>query len=300
WRWPAPIEATQIVATDHLRRVEIGFRSAGEPAPGDAGGAVAARELEEESLHLTGDENLISMKSVVQYRIVEPEKFVYGFQDPDRTIKQEVLAQMLDVLAGFHIDRIYGEDRRLMETLVLDGLKQRAQDLDLGVEILRYAILDVHAPAEVHAAFRDVASAHEDKQTSVNVAYRYLTETVNLARGEAAGTIAEAQSFAVAEVNRAHGESHSLALRSGAYRKHPTGTFTRLYLETVEEVLARGRKIIRPGWKGSGRVDLWISSGSGTPVPVDEVLRGGEVRRNQAEDRPPKDELPRKQEQEEE
>jgi hypothetical protein len=68
----------------------------------------------------------------------------------------------------------------------------------------------------------------------------------------------------------------------------------------VEEVLARGRKIIRPGWKGSGRVDLWISSGSGTPVPVEEVLRGGDVRRGQAGELPPKEEVPPKREQEEE
>ena len=67
----------------------------------------------------------------------------------------------------------------------------------------------MHAPPEVHAAFRDVASAQEDKQTSINVAYRYLDETVNLARGEAARTVAEAQSFATREVHRARGESES-------------------------------------------------------------------------------------------
>jgi membrane protease subunit HflK len=154
------------------------------------------------------------------------------------------------------------------------------------VEVLRFAIRDVHAPPEVHAAFRDVASAQEDKKTSMNVAYRYLDETVNLARGEAARTVAEAQSFSLGEVHRARGESKSLALRADAYRERRTGTFTRLYLETVEAVLSRGRKIIRPGWEGSGSVDLWISSGSGEPISVGEVLRGGEVRRAEGDDRP--------------
>jgi membrane protease subunit HflK len=217
----------------------------------------------------------------LQYRIVDPEKYVYGFRDPELTIKHETLAAMLDVLASFEIDRVYTVDRRLVETLVLDDVRRRTEDLDLGVEVVRFAIRDVHAPPEVHAAFRDVASAQEDKLTSINVAYRYLDETVNLARGEAARTVAEAQSFATREVHRARGESESLLMRSDAYREKRTGTFTRLYLEAVEEVLSRGTKIVRPGWDGSGRIDLWISSGKGEPLPVGEVLRGGAIRRGE-------------------
>jgi HflK protein len=283
WRWPPPIGTAELVSSDRVRRIEIGFRSPGEvtSAPGDGGGAVATRRLEEESLYLTGDENLLATRSVLQYRIVDPEKYVYGFRDPELAIKHETLAAMLDVLASFEIDRVYTVDRRLVETLVLDDVRRRTEDLDLGVEVVRFAIRDVHAPPEVHAAFRDVASAQEDKLTSINVAYRYLDETVNLARGEAARTVAEAQSFATREVHRARGESESLLMRSDAYREKRTGTFTRLYLETVEEVLSRGTKIVRPGWDGSGRIDLWISSGKGEPLPVGEVLRGGAIRRGE-------------------
>jgi hypothetical protein len=89
--------------------------------------------------------------------------------------------------------------------------------------------------------------------------------------------VSVAKSYATDKVFKAEGESKSLVLRSNAYRERRVGTFTRLYLETVEQVLARGRKIIRPTWEGAGTVDLWISAG-GVPTPVTDVLRGSEVR----------------------
>jgi membrane protease subunit HflK len=171
-----------------------------------------------------------------------------------------------------------------VESQVLEGLARRVEKLNMGIELVRFGIRDVHAPPEVHAAFRDVASAHEDKQTAINIALRYLTETVNLARGEAAREVEVAKSFATSKVLQAEGESRSLTLRSNAYRENTVGTFARLYLETVEEVLAKARKIIRPGFGGTGNVDLWISSG-GEAAPVTDVLRGSEVRSRTDDDR---------------
>jgi len=148
------------------------------------------------------------------------------------------------------------------------------------VEVLRYCLRDVHAPPEVHAAFRDVASSQEDKQTAINVALRFLDESVNLARGEAARQVEEASAAADGDRLRAEGVAVSLRARADAYGERPTGTKQRLYLETVEKVLAGARKIIRPGWTGSGDVDLWISTGSGAPAPVSDVIRGSDVRRS--------------------
>ncbi|HMB67688.1 MAG TPA: protease modulator HflK, partial [bacterium] len=234
---------------------------------------------EEESLFLTGDENLVDAKTVLQYRIVDPVRFSYAFDDPERTVKMQAVAQLVEVVAGMDIDALYSSARAVAEHDVLEGVRGRCAELDLGVEVLRFSILDVHAPTEVHAAFRDVASAVEDKRTAINVARRYEVETVNLARGEAAREVELARGFAVSEINRAQGGAQSLALRAEAFRASPTGNRKRLYLETMEEVLAGSRKIIRPGWDGGGAVDLWISgTENGPPLPVAEVLRGSEVR----------------------
>lgn len=299
-RWPAPVGNVRLVNVDAVRRIELGFRSAANAdttasispgaVPGDAAAALAPagaapsalRELEEESLFLTGDENLVDAKTVLQYRITDPVRYAYAFRDAERVLKMQTVAEIVEVVAGIDIDGMYSHLRADAERSVLEGVRSRCEDLDLGVEVLRFSVLDVHAPTEVHAAFRDVASAREDKQTAINVALRYQVETVNLARGEAAREVEVARAFSVGETNRAEGGAQSLTARAKAFRESPTGNRERLYLETMEEVLAGARKIIRPGWHGSGGIDLWISGGKGTgdgsPVPVTDILRGSDVR----------------------
>ena len=283
FKWPAPFGKAQVVSAYGVRRIEIGFRS-GTPALESGTAPPQAedlRTLEEESLFVTGDENLVSTRCTVQYRVPDPAAFIWNFGSPEEVLRLEAIAALLDVLAAYPIDGVYTDDRAKVERLALEGVRARAARLGLGVEILGFQIRDVHAPPEVHAAFRDVASAQEDKETAINVALRYRDETVNLARGEAARKREVARADSTARVLLAQGDSKSLELRSRAYRSAPTGTFRRLYLETAERVLSRGRKIIRPGWEGSGGIDLWISTGTGAPVPASEVLRGSDVRKAQ-------------------
>ncbi len=285
FKWPPPVETAQIVPADEVRRLEIGFRSAPEAstAPLAPGSARTTRGLEEESIFLTGDENLIATKAVLQYRVLEASRYAWGSRDPEGTLRLETIAETLEVLAGHAIDGVYTGERALVESKILDGVRERAASLDLGVEVVDYCLSDVHAPPEVHAAFRDVASAQEDKQTAINVAYRFQDETVNLARGEAARLVEEARAQATTQRLKAEGESSSLQARALAYREHAVGTDVRLYLETVEQTMAGARKIVRPGWRGSGDVDLWISNGGEAPAPVDDIIRGSDVRRAQRE-----------------
>jgi membrane protease subunit HflK len=276
-KWPPPIETVELVRTDAVRRVEIGFQS----RPEDEGAPISwldpateARVVEEEAYYLTGDENIIDTRVVVQYRVTDPERYVYGFSDPESVVKMEALTELIENLAQMRIDGVYTDERRELETRVSAGLEERAAALDLGIELLHLGVVSAHAPPEVHAAFRDVASAQEDKQTAINVAYRYHDETINLAQGEAAGQVESARSYANSQIMKSQGDSQSLIGRARAYRERPVGTYTRLYLETMEQVLGRGRKIIRPGWTGAGSVDLWISNGTGEPVSLNDVLAG--------------------------
>ncbi|HET9887028.1 MAG TPA: SO_0444 family Cu/Zn efflux transporter, partial [bacterium] len=270
---PFPLERAEIVHSAAVRRIESGFRT---PPPGSDGKRLApdnsSGAYDEEALFLTGDENLVDTKAAVQYRVFDPARYRYGFVDPDATIQAQAIAELLEVLAGRNIDGFYTDRRQEIEKTVEEGIRRRTSELDLGIEIVHFGILSVHAPAEVHAAFRDVASSQEDKQREIDIAYRYSDQTVNLARGEAAARVSQAQGFSSSAVLRAEGDSQSLRERIAAYRQRPKGTKDRLYLETVEQVLSRGRKIIQPGWKGSGSVDLWISGKAGAPVAVDNVL----------------------------
>jgi HflK protein len=276
-KWPPPIETVELVRTDVVRRVEIGFQSQSAEEGENISWldpAANVRVVEEEAYYLTGDENIIDTRAVVQYRVVDPERYLYGFSDPESVMKMEALTQLIENLAQMRIDGVYTDERRELETRVIAGLERRIVELDLGIELLHLGVVSAHAPPEVHAAFRDVASAQEDKQTAINVAYRYHDETINLAEGEAAGEVESARSYANSQIAKSQGESQSLIEKARAYRERPVGTYTRLYLETMEQVLARGRKIIRPGWTGAGSVDLWISNGTGEPMSFKDVLAG--------------------------
>jgi membrane protease subunit HflK len=270
---PFPIDRAEILHSAGVHRIEIGFRTpvAGETNWLSPDGQPAG--LEDEGLYLTGDENIVDTKATVQYRIANPARWRWGFSDVDATIRVEAIAELVDVLAARSIDGFYTDDRRAVEARVREGLQRRIEALDLGIEIAHFGILSVHAPPEVHAAFRDVASAQEDKQREIDIAFRYLDETVNLARGEAAARVEDARATSTSAVLRAEGDSQSLRERIAAYRARPEGTRSRLYLETMEEVLARSTKIVRPSWKGSGSVDLWISGKNGAPVPAADVVK---------------------------
>lgn len=270
---PIPLETARLVSTGSVRRVEIGFRSR---TPGGAEslypGAVGNRRLEEESLHLTGDGNILDAKAVLRYRVSDAGAFVWGFADPEEVLRQETMGELLDELAARPIDGVYTEERRSLEESVREGVRRRVQEIGLGVDVLAFGVRSVHAPPEVHAAFRDVASAQEDKQTAVNIAWRYQAETVILARGEAAGDRAAAEGQADRTIRMAEGESRSLFQRAEAFRAHEEASRLRMYLEAIEDVLSGSRKVIRPGGVQAGALDLWIpgspgvESGGGTRV----------------------------------
>lgn len=273
FKLPFPIDRAEIIHSEAVQRVEIGFRTpTGEQESNWLAPEGQARNFDEEALYLTGDENIVDTKATLQYRVVDPMRYRYGFNAPEATLQAQAIAELLDVLAGIPIDGYYTSTRREVEKRVEEGIRRRAQEVNLGIEVVHFSILSVHAPPEVHAAFRDVASSQEDKQREIDIAFRYLDETVNLARGEAAARVEGAASDSGTSVLRAEGDSKSLLARVEAARVHRSGTRKRLYLETMEEVLSRGTKILRPGWKGSGSMDLWISGKGGSPVPAKSVI----------------------------
>ena len=166
--------------------------------------------------------------------------------------------------------------------------------LALGIEVTRYGILDARAARSARRVprRRQRARGQADRdQRRAPVPGRDREP----AHGEAASQVESARSDSGSAVLRAEGESNSLKMRETAFREHRVGTKRRLYLETMEEVLARSRKIIRPAWKGSGGIDLWVMNGS-VPAPVSDVIRGGDVRAQQeqkgggAEQPPPTEE----------
>ena len=274
-RLPWPIEAHVVVATDYTRRIEVGFRSAARPAAGTqpqawAGTGFTARtadadlfwfqkaKVSDESFLLTGDENLIDVAFTAQYQVKDPVAFLYGVADADAVVRSVTIAALRAVLATMTVDAVYTTRREEVEQRVVRDAQQLLDTYQLGVRMVGMSLLSVHAPEEVHAAFRDVASAQEDKVLIVNRATTFAQESVNLAEGDAAAMIESARAFKDEKILQAEGDALAFALREKEYRRAPDLTRFRLHLEALEEILPAAEKIVRPGRADVKDFDLWL------------------------------------------
>jgi HflK protein len=274
-RLPWPIEDHVLVATDHIRRIEVGFRSATRPAAGTepqawAGTGFAARtasadlfwfqkaRVSDESFLLTGDENLIDVAFTAQYQVKDPVAFLYRVADADAVVRSVTIAALRAVLATLTVDAVYTTKRDEVEQRVVRDVQRLLDTYGIGVRMVGVNLLSVHAPEEVHAAFRDVASAQEDKVLIVNRATTFAQESVNLAEGEAAAMIESARAFKDEKVLQAEGDALAFTLREKEYRRAPDLTRFRLHLEALEEILPSAEKIVRPGRADVKDFDLWL------------------------------------------
>lgn len=250
------IDHVELVRVDEVREVPIGYRL--------AVGALVRQPLIEEALYVTADENVIDLHAALQYRVSDPIRFALRVEQPGEVLSRLTRGRLVEAIAGRPIDAVYTNDRKAVEAWLLDKLRADAKLLGLGVEVLAVRLLDVHAPTNVHDAFRDVASAHEDRLTTIHRANEYAVGTVNVAHGEAERTIAEAESWAMERKAKASGDASAFSALAGEHRRAPQLTEDRLYLESAERTLAGVRKLIRPTAKDVHGYEIWLRQ-SGAP-----------------------------------
>ena len=279
YRLPWPFEAHRIVAKDRVQRMEFGMQgnqakaaltrtsgrdrlSAGGFTVPDALGASGTwfqkEAAAEEPFLLTGDGNLIDLRWAVQYRVKDAVAFEFNVAEPETIVRGASLAALRGVVARSSIDAIYTSDRSGVEQRVEQALQGTLDEAKAGIEILSFQLLYVHPPEEVHDAFRDVASAQEDKLRTVNQANIFAVESVNQAKGEAAAMIEQALAFKEQQILHAQGDATSFLLRLGAYRRAPELTRFRLQVETIEQTLPGLQKFVRPGAGDIKDFDMWL------------------------------------------
>ena len=262
---PAPFGRGTAVDVGLIRQVTVGFR----------GGVNGARRVvDEQAFYLTADGNVIDIRAVVQYRVRDPAVYALGVEETPAVVLGLARRELVSLLSRKPIDRIYTVDRRSTERELRDRLARRLASLGIGSEILDVRLLDVHAPGRVHDAFRDVASALEDRQRDIHVATGAATQSTTAATGEAERITQRAEGRAVREMRRAEGRSAAFRDTAAVHRASPGVTEARLYLETLERSLELPRKYIyMPEADGGGDVDLWIGAPSsdflnlGAPEP---------------------------------
>ncbi len=257
---PPPFGSGTAVDVALIRQVTVGFR-------GSVNGARPV--LDDQAFYLTADGNVIDIRSVVQYRVRDPALYALGVEETPAVVLGLARRELVGLLSRKPIDRIYTVDRRTTETELRDRLAARLAALGIGSEILDVRLLDVHAPARVHDAFRDVASALEDRQRDIHVATGGATQSTVAASGEAERITQRAEGRAVREVKVAEGRAAAFLKTAAAHATSPAVTEARLYLEALEYALEMPRKYVYMPGAGGGDVDLWL----GNP-PVDFMYPG--------------------------
>ncbi len=271
YRWPYPVGRADCIPVERVRRIELGFRKE-DRFDSIAEMAVAADRYIGESWMLTGNEDIISVKWVVQYRVADTEAglldYVYGVAAPDLLVRNAAESAIRQEIGQRNIDTLLTTDRDDVETRVADRLQALLTTWRAGVRIASVHLKDVHAPPEVHAAFRDVASAAEDKQRAMNIAYEYDERIVHEARGDVARQLASARAQAARLVDLAAGESNAFADRLAAYRVGPAITRLRLYFESVDAWLPRVTKYVNLAEGRGAELEIWQTNGQAAPPTI--------------------------------
>ncbi len=252
YKLPWPVEKLTRIQAPRVRVVEVGFRSASVPADGEPAAyewnlqhrAGRFQRKPEEALMLSGDQNMLEVNATVHYRLARPEDFLFRQLDGETTMRAAAESALQAVITSVGLDEALTAGRTGIERRVRSELQARLDRYGAGVEVLHVRLLDVHPSLEVVDAFRDVSGAFEEKNRLMNEAEGYRNEQVALARGQALARMETAKGYSLGRKNRAHGDASRFTQAEAAYRSAPGPTETRLYLETMEQILPGRRKII--------------------------------------------------------
>ena len=244
YHFPYPIETVNTPKVTEVKRIEIGFRTLRNGQ---------YRTIEKESLMLTGDENIVDAEMIVQYKIKDPVEYLFNIVEPVLTVREAAEASLRTVVGRNKIDETLTTGKFTIQEETKDQLQSILDNYQSGIHIVAVQLQDVSPPKEVIGAFKDVASAKEDKNRMINQAEGYRNDVIPKARGEAEAMIRDAEGFKQSRIKRSEGDAAKFTTILKEYRKAKSITEKRLYLETMEKVLPDIEKIIVPD-KDSGNM----------------------------------------------
>lgn len=255
YRFPFPFEQSITLNTKRIHRVEIGFRT--REAFDDEPDAYLweTRHIKgryekryDEALMLTGDQSIVDVWLVVQYRIRDMADYLFKVNAPQILMKGVSEAAVRYLIAKEDIDILLTRKRHWIEEEIRKTLQGFLDIYDFGIEVTKVAIPIIHPPIEVVPVFRSIASASEDKERYIREAESYFNRIVPRARADAARTLEEARAYRIAKVNRAEGEARRFSAQLDQFRTSRDISMARIYLETMEKVLPGINKfILTPG-----------------------------------------------------
>ncbi|MAX50458.1 MAG: FtsH protease activity modulator HflK [Methylophaga sp.] len=256
---PFGIDKIQLVATERVLKQEFGFSTL-KTRQGERS-TYSAAQFEDESLMLTGDLNMIDVEWVVQYRIEDPIKFLYQMREPTRTLRDISESVMRRIVGNMLGSEVLTIGRVEIQQKAGDEIQEILDQYDAGIRISTVEMQDVVPPRAVQPAFNEVNEARQERERMINEAQKRVNQEIPNAEGAALRTVAEAEGYATERVNRAVGESARFSAVLHEYQQAPIVTRSRLYLETLNEMLPDIGQI------------LVVQDGQMSPLPLLDVNR---------------------------
>lgn len=259
---PYPFEMVDKPKVTEVKRVEIGSRTI------DPGPPARYTVVPQEALMLTGDENIINCQVIIQYKINDAPKYLFNIRDPEETVRDVAEAAIRSTIGKNNIDEALTTGKFQIQEEIM-RLAQEVLDLyNSGILVVAVQLQDVHPPKEVADAFRDVASAREDRSRLIREAEGYNNDVIPKARGEAEKRIREAEAYMEERIKKSEGDAEKFLLVLNEYQKAKSVTEQRLYIETMEEILPNIKKYIIKSDSKSGFLNI---------LPLgEEILKTGE------------------------
>ncbi len=237
FKLPFGIDEVIKVPTQRQLKLEFGFASPGFTNPDQTG----KEPLKERSM-VTGDLNSALVEWVVQYRITEPETYLFDVREPALTLRDLSESIMREVIGDRTVDEIITIGRQEIEETTLARLRELSRRYHLGVSVNQVQLKNVDPPKPVQPSFNEVNRAQQDRENAINLANGEYNKAVPRARGEADQKIREAEGYRFKRINEAQGDAAAFGAVLEQYVKAPEVTRTRIYLETLGDVLPQAKQ----------------------------------------------------------
>jgi membrane protease subunit HflK len=252
FRWPYPIEQVALPKVTRVNRIEIGMRGSSATDGRETSGAI--RDVPEESLMLTGDENIVDVDFVVFWQIKNAADYLFNIQNPEGTVKDVAESAMREIVGQSDIEPILTEARAKTEASVQELMQQTLDSYGAGVLVRQVQLQKVDPPQQVIDAFRDVQAARADKERLQNEARAYSNKVIQEAKGDAERILQAAQGYRGQVIAESKGEADRFLKVYDQYKLAPDVTRKRMFIETMQRVLGDTDKIIIDQKAGQGVV----------------------------------------------
>src|SRR5215510_4421706 len=233
YHWPRPIERADVVNVEAVRRVEVGFRSVPRYSL-----------VPEESLMLTGDENIVDAQAIVQYRVKDAGEYLFRVMDPDQALRDATEVGLRSVIGRTTIEEVLTVGRVEIQNQTREFLQQLLDTYQSGLMVTEVKLQVVDPPEQVKDAFHEVVRAREDRERLINEARGYQEDVIPKARGQVEQTLRAAEAYKEQREIRAQGEAAKFLSILAEYQKDQEVTEQRLYVETLQRVLPKAQKIV--------------------------------------------------------